>query len=361
MSTRFRFTASPSPRAATGRVAGVYGQLARDFGLRAPDTFVVLSPVPELLAATWALMRESLIAGPGDRTGKELVALGVSRANRCPFCVDAHTVLLHATGDHALAERLARGERPADEAHARVLEWGERSRVPGALDDGPYPFPRAHLPGYVGTALAFHFINRVVSALVGEDLLPGRAQRLRAVRSLAGRALARTVRRSAPPGDALTLLDRPDPGEAPAWAGGTPVGSAYAALLRTAMAGADLLDTDDQDLVEETLVDWDGSHPPLALPGFPGRRERPGARLVLLAALAPYRITDEDVAAWRRPDHTDDCLVRLVALGAFLAVDRVESALGRAVRSGEPSRPSRGAAGTPVARPVPGHLLGGHG
>ncbi|KUN39882.1 DNA-binding protein [Streptomyces longwoodensis] len=340
MSTRFRFTAPPSPRAATGRVAEVYGQLARDFGLRAPDTFVVLSSAPELLTGVWALMRESLIAGPGDRTGKELVALGVSLANRCPFCVDAHTMLLHATGDHALAERLARGERPADERHARVLEWGERSRVPGALDDGPYPFPRAHLPGYLGTALAFHFINRVVSALVGESLLPGGAQRLRPVRSLGGRALARTVRRTAAPGDALALLDRPEPGEAPAWAGGTPVGLAYAALLRAAMAGAGLLDTDDQDLVEEVLHDWDGSHPPLALTGFPDRRERPGARLALLAALAPYRITDEDVAAWRRPGHSDDSpvrlvafddsLVRLVAFGAFLAVDRLESTLGRA-------------------------------
>jgi len=97
------------------------------------------------------------------------------------------------------------------------------------------------------------------------------------------------------------------------------------------MTGAGLLGTDDQDLVEEVLLDWDGSHPPLDLRTFPDRRERPGARLVLLAALAPYRITDEDVAAWRRPEHTDRCLVHLVAYGAFLAVDRIESALPRSV------------------------------
>jgi AhpD family alkylhydroperoxidase len=327
MSTAFRFTEPLPPRAATGRVADVYAQLVRDFGIDEPVTFVVLSSAPELMAPAWALMRESLIAGPGSRTGKELAALGVSLANRCPFCVDAHTVLLHATGDHALAERLARGEQPANEEHACVLEWGKRSRVPGGLGAGPYPFPREHAPGYLGTALAFHFINRIVSALLTENLLPGNAQRFRAVRSLAGRTLARTVRRPARPGEALALIDRPDPGEAPAWAGGTPVGLAYAALLRAAMAGAGLLDTDDQDLVEETLQDWDGAHPPLALAGFPDRRERPGARLALLAALAPYRITDEDVAAWRRPEHTDHCLVHLVAFGAFMAVDRIESAL----------------------------------
>ncbi|SDN24403.1 alkylhydroperoxidase AhpD family core domain-containing protein [Streptomyces sp. cf386] len=326
MPSPFRYTEPLPPRSSTGAVAEVYTQIALDFGIAAPSTFVVLSSAPELLAPAWALMRESLIAGAGSRTGKELVALGVSLANRCPFCVDAHTVLLHATGDHALAERVARGEAPKDEVHARMLAWGRHTRVPGATL-APYPFPRAHAPAYLGTALSFHFINRIASALLTENLLPAGAQRFRAVRSLAGRTLTRSVRRPARPGTALALLDHADPGEAPAWAGGTAVGLAYAALLRAALAGADLLDTDDQDLVEEVIQDWDGAHPPLDLSGFPDRRERPGARLALLAALAPYRITDEDVAAWRRPEHTDHCLVHLVAYGAFVAVDRIESAL----------------------------------
>ncbi|MFH0515704.1 carboxymuconolactone decarboxylase family protein [Streptomyces sp. M41] len=325
MSTPFRFTEPLPPRSATGTVAEVYAQLALDFGICEPPTFVVLSSAPELLAPTWALMRESLIAGAGSRTGKELVALGVSLANKCPFCVDAHTVLLHATGDHGLAERLARGAAPRDEEHARLLAWGRHTRVPGAAL-APYPFPRAHAPAYLGTALTFHFINRIASALLTENLLPAGAQRFRAVRSLAGRTLARTVRRPARPGVALALLDHPDPGEAPAWAAGTPVGLAYAALLRAALAGADLLDPDDQDLVEEVVQDWDGAHPPLGPGGFPDRRERPGARLALLAALAPYRITEADVAAWRRTEHGDHGLVHLVAYGAFLAVDRIESA-----------------------------------
>ncbi|MDN3021868.1 carboxymuconolactone decarboxylase family protein [Streptomyces sp. S.PB5] len=327
MSTPFRYTEPLPPKAATGRVAEVYTQLSRDFGIDEPVTFVVLSSAPEILAPAWALMRESLIAGPGSRTGKELAALGVSLANKCPFCVDAHTVLLHATGDHALAERLARGEQPRNEEHARVLEWGKRTRVPGAF--APGPFPREHTPGYLGTVLAFHFINRIVSALLTENLLPGNAQRFRPVRSLVGRTMSRTVRRTARPGAALALLDLPDPGESPAWAGGTAAGPAYAALLRAAMDGAGVLDADDQSVVEDVLQDWDGAHPPLAPDPFPDRSERPGARLALLAALAPYRVTDEDVAAWRRPEHTDQHLVQLVAYGAFLAVDRIESAFTR--------------------------------
>src|SRR5690242_7520 len=71
MSSPFRYTTPSPPKSATGRVAGVYAQLADDFGIERAVTFVVLSPAPGLMASAWALMRESLIAGEGSRTGKE--------------------------------------------------------------------------------------------------------------------------------------------------------------------------------------------------------------------------------------------------------------------------------------------------
>ncbi|WP_151480211.1 carboxymuconolactone decarboxylase family protein [Streptomyces albicerus] len=325
MTSPFRYTEPIPPKAATGRTAAVYAQLAEDFGIEDASPFVALSSAPELLAPAWALLRESLIAGEGSRTGKELAAVGVSRANKCPFCVDAHTMLLHATGDHALAERLAHGKPPENEEHARVLAWGEATRTPGSADVATLPFPAEHTPGYVGTALSFHFINRIVSSLVTENLLPGNAQRFRVVRSLGGRSLARTVRRRVAPGASLALLD--DPGRGPSWAAGTTVGPAYAALRTAATAGAGLLTDADQALVREVVAAWDGTHQPLVWDALPDREDRPGARLAMLAALAPYRITDEDVAAWKKPPYTDHCLVHLIAYGAFAAVDRIERAL----------------------------------
>jgi AhpD family alkylhydroperoxidase len=103
MPTPFRYVSPVPTKRATGQVAGVYAQLAADFGLARMPLFMTLSPAPGVLAATWALLRESLLAGHAPRTGKEVVATAVSLANRCPFCVDAHTVLLHATGAHRLA------------------------------------------------------------------------------------------------------------------------------------------------------------------------------------------------------------------------------------------------------------------
>ncbi|MGW1816164.1 carboxymuconolactone decarboxylase family protein [Streptomyces sp. NPDC002125] len=316
MTGPFRYTSPAPPKSATGEVAGVYEQLATDFGIKDATTFVVLSASPPLLTAAWALMRESLLAGRASRTGKEVVAAGVSLANRCPFCVTAHSVLLHATGDHRLAETLLRGEQPKDPGERHLLAWGKDM-------SGPRPFPAHETAEYVGTALAFHFINRVVSSLLTEVMLPGGVERYRLVRSTAGRSLARTVRRELEPGASLPLLGTE--GEPPSWAPEGPVGTAYGALRTAARTGAGLLSEEDAAFVRDSVAAWDGVTPlPLAAE-LPSRAERPGARLALLAARAPYRITDEDVAAWHVPPRTDHCLVHLVAFGAICAVERVEA------------------------------------
>jgi len=322
-----------SPPAAT---TALYDQLRTDFGFK-PPTILVLSSAPDLMAATWGMLREALLAGAGARRDREIIAAGVSLANRCPFCVDSHAMMLHATGDHDLAETLASGERPSDPRDARLLDWSVATRTPGAPELAEPPFGAALLPSYAGTALTFHFINRMVSVLLGQDVLPGNLQRSKAVRSLSGRAFARTVRREPAPGASLPLLG--DRGPSPAWAGDAAVGPAYAALRTAATRGGDLLDRAARGVVLELVAASDGSHPPLRtawlddeMVSLPAAT-RPGARLAALAALAPYRVTVADVTAWRAVRPADADLVRLVAFGAFAATDRVETAVtGREVR-----------------------------
>ncbi|MFI1224270.1 MULTISPECIES: carboxymuconolactone decarboxylase family protein [unclassified Streptomyces] len=324
MTSPFRFT-SPGP-VGTGNetVAAVHAQVTRDFGIEGALPFVVLSAAPDLMAAAWALMRESLLSGRASRTEKELVAYGVSLANRCPFCVGAHTLLLYAGGDLEPAGALARGERPGDPRHEHLLSWGQDMR-------GPAPFAVDAAPEFVGSALAFHFINRIVSALIDEESVSGGADPAELLDSAAGRALVRAVRGRPEPGLSLPLLGAGGP--PPGWAAGTPVGTAFGALRSAAHAGAGLLAEGDAALVREAVAAWDGFTPlPLSGDGLPDRAERPGARLALLAARAPYRITAEDVQAWRVPPFTDHCLVHLVAFGAMLAVERVEAGMGGAAR-----------------------------
>ncbi|MFD0276993.1 hypothetical protein ACFVHB_24230, partial [Kitasatospora sp. NPDC127111] len=177
------------------------------------------------------------------------------------------------------------------------------------------------------------------------------------------------------PGGGLTVLEGPVPaGPVPAWAGEGPVGPAYLALRAAASAGGDLLGAAGRSAVLDAVAGWDGGHPPLG--GDPAGAapaeaevppaERPAARLALLAALAPYRITDGDVAAWRAARRAEDGahreagtvrgagtvkggegdpeagredgeLTRVLAFGAITATLRVESWITAGARAGSPA------------------------
>jgi AhpD family alkylhydroperoxidase len=340
----FRYTTPVPPRAATGQVATVYAQVRRDFGFR-PPAMLVLSPAPDLLAADWALLRESLLAGSADRADKEIVATAVSLANRCPFCVDAHTMFLHATGSSHVAETVRRGEPPADPARAKLFAWATATRTPDAPELSAPPFEPALAAEYIGTALSFHFVNRLVSALLNESVLPANLQRWRPIRRLAGRLFAGVLRRPIQPGEGLRAVAdnsaAADPTAAvPTWAGDSPIGPAFAALRTASASGASLLTDPALSVVLDTVAAWDGSHPPI-VGGWPDNvlrtlptLDRTGAKLALLCALAPYRITDLDVAAWRARHLADADLVRLLAFGAMTAADRIEGSLARSRTKG---------------------------
>lgn len=322
----YRFFTPAKALAATGLTAEVYRQLRDEF-LGPVPTFQALSAVPEVLAATWALMREALLAGDASRVDRELVASAVSRANRCRFCVDAHVMLLHALSEHELAEVIARGGTPPEPRHAELAGWAEASRSPKAAAwTSPYG------PEVTGTLLAFHFINRIVSALLDPDLLPGGLQRSQAVRSVGGRLYARTARERKESGRSLSLLDAGSTAP-PAWAGDSPVGVAYASLRNAALQGGDLLGDVARQTVTATVRWEDGKFP--ARPAdwavdlvrdVPGT-DRIGTRIALLAAFAPSAISAGDVALWRLSHPADADLVRLVAYGAITATDHVARAL----------------------------------
>jgi AhpD family alkylhydroperoxidase len=335
MTGPIRYVTPVPKKSATGTVAAVYAQSTTGLG-RLPEPYLILSPVPDLLTATWATIYESQLVGRASRASKEVVATAISVANRCPFCVDAHTIFTHATGEHRLADAVLRGEPPADPTHAKLVAWAIATRTCDAAELAAPPFPAELAAEYIGTALAFHFINRMVSALLPGGLpgLPTNPWLARLARRAGGLAFARAVRRQRRRGASLPLLPDAPGGALPAWAGDTPIGTAFAALRASAMTGGALLSDQARARILATVAGWDGAHPPMTsgwlqqpLAAVPAA-DRPGTRLALLAALAPYRITDAEVATWRSARHpTDADLVRLLAFGAISAVNHIEAAI----------------------------------
>lgn len=319
--------------AASGLVARVYEQARRDFVLAPP--LLVHSPIPDLLAGMWCVLRETLIAGALPRTVKEAVAAAVSRLDRCPYCVDAHTLMLTAAGHGSSARAIAAGRDEAvqDEETRRALAWAAANRSPDAPELAQPPYPR-HAAEMIGTALAFHYINRVAHVFLPDSffsLPPGTRWAQGLMKRIAARVVAGKAARRHPPGDSLSLLPEvPLPADLPWAQSDATVAGAYARFAAAVdAAGRVALSETVRDLIVERLAAWDGGDPGLGnawleetLATLPDD-EKPAGRLALLTAFASYRVDEPTVAAYRAHDPEDRHLLGAVAWASYVAARRV--------------------------------------
>ncbi len=216
------------PRQARGITSIIYREAAHEMG-RLPEPVAVFAPHPELLTAAWATLRESLAVGSAPRGFKEAVTATVAAGLRCPWCVDAHTTMLYATGHAAAADGLLQPTADAvDDPAAVYITWAKACTRPATASDAAVPFPADQRAEFIGTLVEFHFLARVVRVLLDETFLPGGPRLQRLIRRLAGRALAgKAQARHAPGRAADRLAEQPLPADME-WARG----SAHIARLR---------------------------------------------------------------------------------------------------------------------------------
>jgi AhpD family alkylhydroperoxidase len=107
-------TVSPVPEeSATGVVAEVYADIRRTKGIdRVPNLWRVLATNPAHLELVWSRLKAVMHPeAPGRLTPREreLIALAVSAANGCAYCVNSHTAALRKLGAdvETLGEALA--------------------------------------------------------------------------------------------------------------------------------------------------------------------------------------------------------------------------------------------------------------
>ncbi|QUF04506.1 carboxymuconolactone decarboxylase family protein [Actinosynnema pretiosum subsp. pretiosum] len=310
--------------AADGRVARVYRELERDFGVLAPPV-ALHSPAPDVLAAVWLVLRETLLVpGRAPRVVKEAVSTAVSEANRCPFCVTMHSSVLD--------DLVVRGN-PGGAAWTAAAEWAGAAAFAGST--APAPFPAEQAPEVLGTAVVLHHLNRMVNLFLGALPLPPGAPAASMV--VVRRVLVRLIQaagRSGPVrGASLDLLPEADLPADLAWAGADPVlGQAFArAAGALDAAGRRSVPVGARELVLERLAGWDGRAPGVsrawaeeAVAGLPAP-ERAAGRLALLTALAAYQVDDAAVAAFREVDREDRALVELTAWASMAAARRIGS------------------------------------
>jgi alkylhydroperoxidase family enzyme len=306
---QIRYLAPFNYSKATGLGLAVIDQLARDFVVGPPVTIHL--PNPELMAGVWAMGRECLAAGREGREKRELIAAEVSRLNACPYCLDVHSAMLHAF-DH--------GDAFTDPAFAPYADWASATLTPDSPLFRNPPFPAAEGPKFLGTAVCFHYLNRMVNVFL--DPAPFTFHG-RAIIRMSGKMLRPLVTaQRVEQGDFLTPAAPSLPPEF-AWAFPDPYIAGGLARFAAAAeaAGAESVEPAVQELVIGQVANWRGEAPPLDWTSG----QTPSARLALLTALASYQVDDKVIAAFRQQGKSDRDLINVTAWASYVAVKRIAS------------------------------------
>jgi AhpD family alkylhydroperoxidase len=335
---QLRYVAPVPPARATGQVAEVYRQVERDFGMLAPPV-ALHAPAPDVLAASWMMLRETLLAGLADRPGKEAVAATVSIGNACPYCVQVHTSLLHGLVRSHDAAAIESGQVTSiQDGRIRGLAAWASAPGPGASAAGPgagQPFPPAQRADYVGVAVTFQYLNRMVNIFLGDPPLPSAlpAAARGGTMRLMGRMFRPLTTKPHPNGASLDLLPEAALPSDLSWASASPaIAGAFArAAAAIEEAAAAAVPPPVRDLVLGEVGERESGPPQSQSPGRAWLEEavaglteahRPPARLALLTALASYQVTGSDIEQVRQHGLDDASLIGLTAWASLTAARR---------------------------------------
>lgn len=193
-----KYIGSAKDRMAEDKVKEIYKELKNDMG-------DVVEPIslhavnPDLLEGIWNILREVVVVnGKMTRIQKEAIGASVSEANRCNYCVDAHTIMLIGLKDKVTADAIVkRSPSIIDDTYLRnLVKWSLETRNFKSVIIKFPPFPENTAPEAIGTAVFFHYLNRMVSAFLGPTILPVNINFLKgAMKKMAGKMFSGVLAR----------------------------------------------------------------------------------------------------------------------------------------------------------------------
>lgn len=320
--------------AATGLARDVMLQMESDFLVGPPLT--VHLPNPPLMAGVWSLCRESLAADRIPRPMGDLIAGVVSRANTCPYCFGIHTAMLHSFGVGEDADVLQNNQTFTDPAKQRMAEWAAATLTPGSEILQRPPFTREQAPQVIGTALAFHYLNRIVNVFLDPIPLSGVSWFKGNFSRMSGRMMRSrlSAQRLAPGGFLNVEPDIPLPVEFEWAASDANIAGAVRRFIAAAEeAGRESVDPRVRECVLTHLRSWNGESPGISrawvepIVSSLAENLRPAARLALLTAIASYQVDEGIVKNFRAHQSGDRHLINLTSWASYSAVCRIATAL----------------------------------
>lgn len=318
---------------AKGLVSEVYSQIKRDFG-KVVEPFQLHSPLPRLLAGVWMACRETELVGSVPREIKEAVAATISTQNNCSYCVDAHTIMLKATGEHAIANAIshARFNQISATRVRSIVQWALKTSKPGLGATSSLPFSRSEAPEIIGTAVFYHYINRMVTVLLGKTPLPSNISWLKGpLERIASMMFSSAVHRSKTIGESLKFLPPANLPEDLHWAKPNPiVAQAFARFAAIVdEVGKQALPLRVRERVTDCVDKWRGEAFGISRSWVEDETRdfdeasKSAAQLTLMSALAPYQVDESLVLKFKQNFPEDQRILGALTWGSFAAAKKI--------------------------------------
>jgi AhpD family alkylhydroperoxidase len=323
------------PSSAQGLVADVYMQIKEDFG-KIAEPFLMHSPIPELLAGAWMVCRETELVGQVPREIKEAVAAAISKTNQCPYCVDAHTIMLTASGEKKTAQAISNEQYNSipDGKMRLIVEWALETTTPTSPTLRSPPFLKQEAPEIIGTAVFYHYMNRMAKVLLSDTPLPSNQSWLKSfLKQMASRMFSRAINRPKNTGESLQFLPKADLPNDLRWAKPAPnIAAAYASFAAAIEKVGDyVLPPAVRAYIQEEVDVWHGKTSELSLAWSEDEISKldaatqAAADLALLTAIAPHEIDKNAVLTFKKYFPQDDKLVGTLAWASFTAARKIST------------------------------------
>lgn len=326
---------SPSLKNATGKLGEFYSFMKSDTGMTMPG-FTALTASPDIVTGIWSIWRESdHMQGRVDRSRKEVVALSVAKVLECPFCLDAHGAMVQAlaNGDIARAIKAGRPDDIHDADYRGLATWTLATHSPGNHNLTTPPFTPEEAPEIIGTALAFHIINRSFHVFASDNAFPPMGPLKGMMLSMMAPMMRRMVSKGGQPGASLQFVPQADlPNEFSVLSGNPHIAAAfagYAAIIDK--IEQNVVPAEIRELVLQQLHDWDGKAKGISRKWVEdavatlSADHQPLARIALLSAIAPYQVDSSLGDAIRAQGHADTTILDVASWAIFSAVRQVNT------------------------------------
>jgi AhpD family alkylhydroperoxidase len=321
-----RYIQQIRPHDARGLLVPVYAQIKMDFG-RVVEPFLLHSLIPELLAGAWMACRETELVGAVPRIVKEAVATAISMKNKCPYCVDAHTIMLKAGGEKEIPNAIVKSKygKIENEKTRTVLEWLQNPSK-------PKPFNAQEAPEIIGTAVYFQYINRIANVLLGETPLPTNQRLLKGTMlNVATQMFSSAVKRPKKTGDSLQFLPEAKLPKDLAWARGTTnvegAFSRFASAVES--AGENGLPKEVRLEVSKRIEAAFTGKGDSELVNFGDQALDSAAEIAFLAAVSARSVNDRVILAFRKHYPGDTQLLGALSWASFATARKIGSQIAQ--------------------------------